>query len=463
MKRWQLFAAIPLLITILGSIGYLGFRNAAPGAADTPEPPSTVAVSVCDVEKTVTAPGSLVSSRQTTLGMPADGRLAEVTVNAGDSVVAGQTLASLDDRQTYEEAVVSARLALLEAQQELDALPGEARKEEAQLQIDLLATQKDLDRYVRWLTYLAYPQETQDSVVRKARQTLQAAERVYEVAKNELHEKSHLPESHPNRKKAQEALDIATLARDRALAELTHLLDDATEEAIVRAQADVNLTQAKVDEMTRRLEALHNGPAELDRALLEGEAARAQAKLSAAEEALANIEIKAPFDGIVLEVKADPGETLAKGAPIILMSDPQALEVDAQVIEEDLPLVSVGQPAVLYFDAVPDAEITGRVARIVPKRLEGDRPLYLVTLELENIPAGLAAGMSADVSIVLERAEDVLCLPRALVRAGSDGSATLTVWNGQSTETRTVQVGLRGDTNVAILSGLQEGDQVVAR
>jgi len=231
----------------------------------------------------------------------------------------------------------------------------------------------------------------------------------------------------------------------------------------VRARADVDLAQAKVDEMTRRLQSLQDGPALLDRSLLEGEVARSQAKLAAAEEALANIEIKAPFAGVILDVKADPGETLAKGAGIILLSDPQALEVDAQVIEEDLPLVSVGQPATLYFDAVPDAEISARVARIVPRRLEGDRPLYLVTLALDTIPAGLAAGMSADVSIILERLEGALCLPRALVRARNNGSAELTVWNGLTTETRTVQVGLRGDTNVAILSGLKEGEQVVAK
>lgn len=463
MKRWTTLAAIVGLAAVLGAAGYFGFRSAAPAEAETPEPPPTVAVSVCNVEKTVTAPGSLAAAREVTLDMPVEGRLAQVNVRAGEVVTAGQTLATLDDRQSYEEAVVAARLDVLEAQQKLEALPGAARKEAAQLQIDLLAAQKDLDRYVRWLTYLTYPEETQDSIIRKARQALQTAEAVYERAQNELHEKSHLPPSHPNRRKAQEALDVARLARDRALAELNHLLDDATEEAIVRAQADADLAQARVDEMARRLQALQSGPAELDRALLEGELAKAQARLSSAETALAGVDIKAPFAGVVLEVSAGAGETLAKGAPVLLLSDPQAMEVEAQVIEEDLPLVSVGQAAVVYFDAAPEAELRGRVARIVPKRLAGDRPLYLVTVALDEIPAGLAAGMSADVSIVLERAEGVLCLPRALARAAANGRAVVSIWNGSAVEERPVQVGLRGDTNVAILSGLKEGDLVVAK
>ena len=463
MKRWQIVIAIPVLVAFIGLIGYLGFRSGTKAESATPQPPATVTVSVCDVEKTVTAPGILVATRQVTLAMPAEGRLAELLVQAGDPVTAGQLLARLDDRQTYEEAVTAARLELLKAQQELEELPGKARKEAAQLQLDLIGDRKELDRAVRWLTYLTYPEETQESVVTKARQSLQAAQKLYERALAEYNEKSRLPVSHPNRQKAQEALKAATLERDRALADLNHLLNDATEEAIVRAEADVALAQAKVDEKTRRLEALSAGPAELDRARLETQVAQVQSRLSVAQTALANVEIKAPFDGVVLEVKADPGETLLKGAALFELSDPQALEVSAQVIEEDLPLVSVGQQAVLYFDAVPEAEVAGHVARIIPRRIEGDRPLYLVTLTLDRTPAGLVAGMSADVAIVLERHEAVLCLPRSLVRATADGVATVKIWTGRSIETRTVQVGLRGDTNVAILSGLKEGDQVVAK
>jgi multidrug resistance efflux pump len=55
------------------------------------------------------------------------------------------------------------------------------------------------------------------------------------------------------------------------------------------------------------------------------------------------------------------------------------------VIEEDLPLLQIGQPVEVFFDAVPEAAVHGRVARIVPQRLSGeDRPLYPVYITLDE-------------------------------------------------------------------------------
>jgi multidrug efflux pump subunit AcrA (membrane-fusion protein) len=118
----------------------------------------------------------------------------------------------------------------------------------------------------------------------------------------------------------------------------------------------------------------------------------------------------------------------------------------------------------LFFDAIPDAAVTGRVARIVPQRsATAATPVYPVYITLDNAGPTLAPGMTVDASVVSERRENVLRLPRALVRTRADNTATLQVWNGVSTEERTVQVGLRGNQYVEILSGLAEGDAVVSR
>jgi HlyD family secretion protein len=71
--------------------------------------------------------------------------------------------------------------------------------------------------------------------------------------------------------------------------------------------------------------------------------------------------------------------------------------------------------------------------------------------------------MTVDASIVIAKQSNVLRLPRALVRARSDGTAQVRVWVGDHTEDRTVKVGLRGDQYVEIVDGLSEGEQVVSR
>jgi RND family efflux transporter MFP subunit len=184
--------------------------------------------------------------------------------------------------------------------------------------------------------------------------------------------------------------------------------------------------------------------------------AKAQADLEAAT-------LAAPFDGTVLEVRAGPGEMLAAGTGLVRLADGSHLEVEATVIEEDLPLVQRGQKVELFFDAQPEAQVPGSVARIVPQRLPGDRPLYPVYITSADLPQGLMAGMTADASIVVDSRQDVLRLPRALVRAHSDGTATVQVWTGSVVEARAVRVGLRGDVYVEILYGIAEGEEVVAQ
>jgi multidrug efflux pump subunit AcrA (membrane-fusion protein) len=175
-----------------------------------------------------------------------------------------------------------------------------------------------------------------------------------------------------------------------------------------------------------------------------------------------NAQVRAPFTGVIAEVLARPGETLPPGQGLALLVDPQALEVRATVIEEDLPLVKVGQFAELYFDALPDVVRSGRVIRIVPLRVpREDRPLYYVFLSIEGDTPGLVSGMTADAAVTVAEARDALRLPRGLLRGGSGNTAGARVWVDGEIQERRVQTGLRGSGYIEILSGLSEGEQVV--
>jgi multidrug efflux pump subunit AcrA (membrane-fusion protein) len=182
-----------------------------------------------------------------------------------------------------------------------------------------------------------------------------------------------------------------------------------------------------------------------------------------AEDALKAAELKAPFDGVMLTVTAVPGMAVGPFEGIIRLADPKALEVRTTVIEEDLPLVRPGQPVEVFFDASPDSAAEGTVSRVVPRRVEGEpRPLYHVYIDIASPPDEVVSGMTADASIVVAQRSDVLRLPRAIVRAGPGGTARVEVWSGGVAQDRTVEIGLRGDVNVEIVSGLAEGDRVVA-
>jgi multidrug efflux pump subunit AcrA (membrane-fusion protein) len=165
----------------------------------------------------------------------------------------------------------------------------------------------------------------------------------------------------------------------------------------------------------------------------------------------------------VFAVDAQIGQTYPAETTLFTVGDPQALEVLANVTEEDYPLVEPGQAAEIYFDARPDVVVHGRVERIIPRRLEGDRPLYSLYISLNEVPDGLADGMTSDTAITIAKHEDVLCLPRAALRASSGDTTTVKVWDGVAETSKEITIGLRGDTYIEIISGLSEGEQVVTR
>ncbi len=188
-----------------------------------------------------------------------------------------------------------------------------------------------------------------------------------------------------------------------------------------------------------------------------------KAQLDAAQATLDNMELKAPFDGVVTEADAAAGQPFQQNDLLFKIIAPKALEVKANVTQEDYPLLKVGQTAQVYFDARPDVVVKGKVDRIVPKLVAGDSPTYDIYLSLSEVPDGLVDGMTVDSNVTIASRMGVLCLPRSVVHASAENKAQLQVWNGTSTESREVATGLRGDSNVEIVSGLQEGEQVVVR
>jgi multidrug efflux pump subunit AcrA (membrane-fusion protein) len=87
----------------------------------------------------------------------------------------------------------------------------------------------------------------------------------------------------------------------------------------------------------------------------------------------------------------------------------------------------------------------------------------MIYIRLDAVPQALVSGMTVDASIVIDSRTGVLRLPRSVLRARADGNAEVEIWNSDHVEKRTIQVGMRGDSFVEVLSGLTTGEQVVAR
>jgi HlyD family secretion protein len=459
---WRLIIGI-IVIALLGGAGYWGYQTSRAQEPSVPEAPPTVPVTTCDVQQSVSAPGTLVNTHQATVQMPLAGQLQAIDVRAGDYVSQGQVLASLADREQYASAVTAANLALLQARQELEDLQDSAAADLAQAQLDLATAQDAYDDAVKKRNAMSYPHSSDELTVEKAETDYLLAKKAYKEALAEYHKWEHKNLTNPDRVRALDRLVTAKQIMDSKFAIYNWYLLDYTPNEIAQADGEVAVAEAALAEAQARWEDLQGGPDSLQLDLAKAKVQDAEASLAQAQKDLDNVKIKAPFDGVVLDVQASVGENLQEGATLLVLEDPQALEVESTVTEEDLPNVQVGQAAEIFFDAMPELEANGTLSRIVPQRIEGDRPLYTVYITLDQVPEELVAGMTADASIVTAQVQDVLCLPRSVVRASSGDTASVKVWAGDQEVSREVQVGLRGDTNIEIRAGLSEGEQVVAR
>ncbi len=461
--------SVIVLLAILGIVsvlaaGFMGFHSAQAQKDDEAQKPATIAVSRGDVQQTVDAPGHLVSTREVLLATAASGPLAKLNVQAGQAVSGGQVLATLGNEDELRANLTEAEAELALEKTALRQIQENAPLVTAQAQKELADARQALHQAGFRKTVQQEGNRASVEMIAAAQAKLVLAEEEVRRAESAFNRYSGRSEDNPARASARLHLAQARMMRDSVVRALNWYNGQPTELQQAILDADVAIAQAGVVVAELAYDRVKDGPDADVLAQAEARLARAEALVAQAKAELAGMQIVAPFDGVILEINARVGDIVAAHSGFILLCDMSSQEVEVTMIEEDMPLIHTGQTVELYFDAVPDAIVQGEVTRIVPQRVPGsDRPLYPVFIHSDEIPQTLAPGMTADTTIVIDKRTDVLRLPRALVRARSDGTAEIEVWQDGHIEERTIQTGLRGDVYIEILEGLNEGDQVVGQ
>jgi RND family efflux transporter MFP subunit len=198
-------------------------------------------------------------------------------------------------------------------------------------------------------------------------------------------------------------------------------------------------------------------------ALQVGEAslAQARAEVAIAGQQLARTQVRAPFSGRVARRFPDPGSMLAAGTPLFTLVDDSVLEFEAQVPSRSLAKVRPGVPVRLSIDALGDAPVEGRVARVAPLVDERSRSFHAV-VEVPGRP-GLVGGLFARATVrVGEVAGALVVPPAALVREGADpASASAFVVREGKAEKVAVALGVEAPDGIQVTRGLAAGDAVV--
>lgn len=170
--------------------------------------------------------------------------------------------------------------------------------------------------------------------------------------------------------------------------------------------------------------------------------------------------IIAPIDGFIILRNFEPGQTFTMSDAILVMAD--RLIVKAQVDETDIGKIQPGQKATIVLDAYPNDKSDAVVESIeYESQVINNVTIYQVYVQPSNVPAYFKSGMSATVNFAQESRQNALLLPLRAVRKQNGQSFVFT--NGKDKPIVPVQIttGLDNGTDIEIVTGLSEGDEVV--
>lgn len=185
-------------------------------------------------------------------------------------------------------------------------------------------------------------------------------------------------------------------------------------------------------------------------------------QLSAIQEFRKNPLLLAQDRGIVSRLALEVGGTVDAEEEVCSLISTDTFTLSVDIVETDIGRVQVGQRVQLTFDAFADTAYWGRVEKVssLGKQV-GGLTAYAVTISLKGAE-GLKVAMSADATIILASANDAVLVPEEAVQTREDGSKAVEVSYGDGlTRVCPVETGLESNGYVQILSGVQEGDEVV--
>jgi HlyD family secretion protein len=433
VRKWMI-GLVALGILAAAAIVFV-YRGEVLGVAVPQETVRAAELPAVKASNDVVADAVVVPIKSAQLSLPSGGIVAEIAVEEGEQVEAGQVLVRLEaSRQAA--AVAQAEAQLLRAQLAVQDLQAGPRPEEiAAAQAAVEAAQAQLARveqgaraeeiaaaeaalagaHASLAKVNEGPREGELVAARadvaNAKAALQQAQAAYDRVEGRA-DISARPESLQ--------LQQATNAYDAAKARLEALQEGATAADIAAARAgvrqaqaqleileaparsaDVAAAQAEIRRAQAQLDLLEAGTRPETVAAAQAEVKAAEAGLEQAQAAMEETELVAPFAGTIASLDAQVGELVSPGVPVVWFADLSAWRIETDDLTE-LSVVRVreGGAVTISFDAIPDLELAGKVLRIeeIGETKMGDITYTVVIAPSEHDPR-LRWNMTASVVI----------------------------------------------------------------
>ncbi|MEO7980779.1 MAG: HlyD family efflux transporter periplasmic adaptor subunit [Sporichthyaceae bacterium] len=397
------------------------------------------------VTEVVEAPATVTARASATVSSPADGSVAELRVQEGQQVRAGQVLLRVESP--------AARRALRQAKK-ADARAASAATSGGGPVTLAGAARADAQASRAFARARRAAQRIPDPAARRqALSALQVSQSQYRAAR-----------SAADRAAAQLAAGLGSLSDAVAALSSAQRVQTRAAVAVAKQSVAALVVRSPVDGTVSLSPPAGAASGSLDASALVGQLP--ESLQGQAGSLLGGSGPTSSVDAVLAE-----GRPVSRGQGLLTVTDASQLSLTAQVDETDVLLVTPGVPASAELDAVPDATYESSVTSIDPTPSQSSRGgvTYVVRLSLGRgmSAAGAAAptprpGMSAVVDLDVRTARDTVAVPAAAVFRDGRRDAVWVVLNGRARE-RQVRLGAQGESRVQVVEGLKIGEHVVVR
>jgi multidrug resistance efflux pump len=347
------------------------------------------------VDEITIAEGRLVPAADVLLAFAVRGTVKEILVTEGQSVRRGDVLARLADREQAQAALAATNLELTSAQQaynDFTRAEGISRAQAWDAYLKAQAARAVAER--EWekldLRKIDDDIEDADADIKEKREDLSDSQ-------DELDKYKDLNKENSRRKTAEDKLEKAQEAYNEALRKREEII---RKRDAVRAALDAALAQ---EAEARRIYDLRAAGLDPDqKTLLEARLNNAKAQAAAAQSALDNYDLKAPFNGVVTDVNLTLGQLVGPETFAVQLADFSTWMIETTDLNElEVVNLRVGQTVEVRPDAISDLVLEGVVEQIgLGFRTQGGDVLYTVKIKLNEVDERLRWGMTVELTFL---------------------------------------------------------------
>ena len=416
--------------------------------------PKTAQVRNGSITISASGSGTLTAKTQTGLSFSTSGTVTALNVKVGDQVKKDQVLAQLGGLDTLNTGISAAEQNLISAQTALQTLQQSAAANLGNAQLALATAQKAYIDAQSAVVQKGMARCDQPTIDKDYQLYLLAQDNLNKVTANGSGNDYYLTYVVPAKNAAARAYSLYVWCGGFTAYEI-----DSSGANVSIAKANLDTAQKTLDTLTK-----NNGVDPLQLATAQNKVANAQLALDNAKQTLAGATLAAPYDGTILSIAGQIGDTAGTGT-FITIADLAHPQIQFSIDEVDMGKLSLGEKVTVTFDSIQNRAFTAKVVQINPalqtvsgyKVVQGTAALDLSAEK--DVPV-LATGMSASIQIISGEASNVPLVPvQALRDLGNGQYAVFIVKNGQP-RLQTITVGLMDSVNAEVKSGLKAGDTV---